>query len=75
MFNFSEKLKIAAKRKGIRLQDVAAAFPCTRQNLSRRMAANSWTQAEAARLADLIGCEYSVTITDRDTGEAHNLKK
>lgn len=69
MLTFSDKFKIIAKRKGYRLQDIAAAIPCTRQNLSRRLAADSWTQAEAVRLCALIGCTYSATITDTDTGE------
>ena len=68
MLNFSEKYKIMARRKGVKLQDIAAALGCTRQNLSRRLAADSWTQAEAARLAQLLGCSVEVIFTDQDTG-------
>ena len=66
MINFSDKFKIMCKRRGVRLQDVAAGFGCTRQNLSRRLAANSWTMPEAERLAALIGCTFEAVLHDPD---------
>lgn len=68
-FNFSDKFRYMAKRKGVKIGDIATAFGCTRQNLSRRLTADTWTQAEAQRLCDLIGCAYDPRITDKDTGE------
>ena len=68
-FNFSDKYKYMARRKGRKLQDIAQDLGMTRQNLSKRLGRDTWTQQEAQRLCDLIGCAYDPRITDNETGE------
>lgn len=67
--NASEKIKLIARRKKIKYEDLAAGLGCSRQNLAQRMARDSWNASELASLAALIGCRYDPRFIDLDTGE------
>ena len=69
--NFTERIRVIMRRKGITAIELAERLGMSRQNLDRRMRINSWTESEMIRIAEAVGCAAVVTITDTDSGEAY----
>lgn len=68
-FTTSEKIKAIARRKGIRLQDLAAALGITRQALFLKLRRGAWNDDDLQRYAAALGCSAEVVFTDTATGE------
>lgn len=67
--NFTERIMIIAKRKGIPAVRIAERLGMSRQNFDRRSKINSWTESEVRKLAEAVGCVAEIVITDPETGE------
>ena len=64
-----EKLKILVKRRGMTFAQIAELTHQSRQNLSRKVSSNSFTERELAEIAALLNCETEFVFTLKDTGE------
>lgn len=67
----SEYLMLVIKRKKIKLGDICETLGCTRQNLNKKFNRNSWTDESLKQIADAIGCNVRIVLTDKDTGEEY----
>ena len=65
----SEKIRILARRKGVKLQDLAAATNQSHQNLNNKLRRNNWTEEQTAAAAAVLGCTVETIFTDTATGE------
>lgn len=65
----SERIKLIAKRKGVKLGDIAEAFGYSRQNLNQRMRRNAWDENDLKAIANVLGCELEIVFIDKETGE------
>ena len=69
MITASEKIKIIAKRKGIRQSDLAAAFGMSRQAFNNKLRRDSFSPSELEQAAAVLGCSVDIVFTDNKTGE------
>lgn len=64
-----EKLKILVKRRGMTFAQIADLTHQSRQNLSRKVSTNSFTESELTEIAALLNCDVECVFTLKDTGE------
>lgn len=57
-----EKIKIAMKRQGMNLTELAAAVGQSRQNLSNKMTRDNFTEKDARDIAAALGCEIRIEL-------------
>lgn len=55
-----EKVKVIMHRKGVSMTELAAATGQTRQNLSNKMARDNFSEQDARKMAEALGCELIV---------------
>ena len=67
----SEKLQLVVKRKNLKYGDIVAKLGCSRQNLHKKLERNSWTDASLAEICEVLGVNYEVVFTDKETGEKY----
>lgn len=67
--NAGEKLKILVKRRGMTFAQIAELTHQSRQNLSRKVSTNCFTEKELEEIAVLLNCEVECVFTLKDTGE------
>lgn len=65
----AEKIRMLARRRGLAMQDIAAASGQSRQNLSNKMSRDDFKTKELVKIASAMGCDLIITFRDRATGE------
>ena len=65
----SEKIKVALKRRGMTLGDLAEKTGQTRQNLSNKMSRDNFSEKEIKQIAGALDCDYEAYFVMRDTGD------
>lgn len=65
----AEKIKVALKRRGMTMGDLADKTGQTRQNLSNKMARDNFSEKEIKEIAAALDCEYEAYFVMRDTGD------
>ena len=69
MLTFAEQIKIMLKRRGMTLGGLADMTGQSRQNLSNKINRDNFSQREMQQIAEALGCDLTVHLTDRDTKE------
>lgn len=69
MISLSEKIRILIKRKGLQMQDVAAALNMSRQNFSNKIKRGTFYPEELQALASVLGCSVDIIFKDNITGD------
>lgn len=67
--NFTERILVIAKRRGILVSQIAKSLGMSRQNFDKRSKRNSWTESEMYRLAEAVGCSAEILLRDSASGE------
>lgn len=65
----SEKVKIALKRRGMTMGELAEKTGQTRQNLSNKMSRDNFPEKEIREIAAALDCDYETYFVMRDTGD------
>ena len=65
----SEKVKIALKRRGMTMRELAEKTGQTRQNLSNKMSRDNFPEKEIREIAAALDCDYETYFVMRDTGD------
>ena len=65
----SEKIKVALKRRGMTMGDLAEKTGQTRQNLSNKMARDNFPEKEIKQIAAALDCDFESYFVMRDTGD------
>lgn len=65
----AEKIRIIAKRRHIKLSEIADALNMTRQNLNGKLNRDTFTPEELNIICELLNCTHEEYFTLNDTGE------
>ena len=68
-FTISEKIQLIARKKGIKMQDLAAALGVSRQALHSKLKRDVWSADDLRKFSALLGCSFDPVFTDTKTGE------
>lgn len=60
----SDKVKGLLALSGKRQIDLAAYFDMTKQTMSNKMARDSWSAKDLARVAEFVGCKIGFLLPD-----------
>ena len=66
---FAEKSRLAMKRLGMTLGDLAEATDQTRQNLSNKMTRGNFSEKDMEKIAAALGCNLEIRIILPDGSE------
>lgn len=62
----SEKLKIIMKRENVTMSELAKRIGQSRQNITNKVARNSFSEEEFRQIAEILGYEYVTEFRRKD---------
>ncbi len=65
----AERIRIIAKRRGVKLCQIADALSMTRQSLNSKFNRDTFTPEELNIICELLNCTHEEYFTLNDTGE------
>ena len=65
----TEKIKIIAKRRNIKLKEIAAALNMSPQNFNAKLNRDTLNDDELKQIEEILNCTYNSYFTLNDTGE------
>lgn len=65
----SEKIRLLARRKKIKLGTIAELIGQTRQTLGTKLRSSNFKESELSAIAEILGCDMKITFVDKESGE------
>lgn len=62
-------IRMIAAYKGVPLSEIAQKMGKTTSNFYQILARDDFRESELKRMAEILGCDFDIVFTDRDTGK------
>lgn len=67
--SISEKIRVLLARRKMTVTKLAAEMDISRQYLTKKLKNEDFTYCELSVIADILGCDFDVSFTDRQNKE------
>ena len=64
--SFAEQMRVAMRRRGVSVQDLADRLGTSRQNVNQRLNSGKFTEKDMEKYSTAIGCSVIIDLVDPD---------
>ncbi len=73
--SFAEQMRVAMRRRGVSVQDLADRLGTSRQNVNQRLNGGTFTEKDMEKYSAAIGCSVNVELIEPTEPDGGGVEK